>query len=386
MHRRDLTAFAIAGTLLLLAPRPALGAQRGDEARAKAAFARALELESQGNGPAALSLLWEAAGLSPRDAEVQNRLGEALERIGALDAAIDAYRRALAERADFRKASNNLILALAKAGRGAEAVERASALAAAAPGDADRLFTLGLAQSEQDVAAAIATFQRLLRMNPRHTLARYNLALVLRRVDRLDEALQELDRAIAIEPRAEAHYMRGVILMHEGDPSGAADALRAAIRLEPSYADAQFVLGSVLKSQRDWTGAAAALRRAIKLRPDFPAAYYTLAQVLRSAGDEVGARAQDAESERQRQRATAEHAALVWTSVGIQKAQDGDLLAALDSFRRAVAAFDRYAPAHYQMGIVLDRLGEPDAAQAAFARAHALNPSLVPPVRHRLID
>jgi tetratricopeptide (TPR) repeat protein len=386
MHRRDLTAFAIAGTLLLLPPRPALGAQRGDEARAKAAFARALELESQGNGPAALSLLWEAAGLSPRDAEVQNRLGEALERIGALDAAIDAYRRALAERPDFRKASNNLILALAKAGRGAEAVDRASALAAAAPGDPDRLFTLGLAQSEQDVAAAIATFQRLLRMNPRHTLGRYNLALVLRRVDRLGEALQELDRAIAIEPRAEAHYMRGVILMHQGDPSGAADALRAAIRLEPRYADAQFVLGSVLKSQRDWAGAAASLRRAIKLRPDFPAAYYTLAQVLRSSGDEAGARAQDAESERQRRLADDEHTALVWTSVGIQKARDGDLLAALDSFRRATGAFDRYAPAHYQMGLVLDRLGQADAARSAFARAQALNPSLVPPVRNGPID
>lgn len=381
MLRRNVAAYAIVGALIF-ATRSAVAVQRGDEPRAKAAFARALELQSQGNDSAALSLLWEAAGLAPRDADVQNRLGEALERIGALDAAIEAYRRALAERADFRNASNNLILALAKAGRGAEAVDRASALAAAAPGDADRLFTLGLAQSEQDVAAAIATFQRLLRMDPRHTLGRYNLALVLRRVDRLREALQELDRTIAIEPRAEAHYMRGVILMHQGDPSGAADALRAAIRLDPRYADAQFLLGSVLKSQRDWAGAAAALRRAITLRPDFPAAYYTLAQVLRSAGDEAGARAQEAESERQRQRATAEHAALVWTSVGIQKGQEGELLAALDSFRRAVAAFDRYAPAHYQMGLVLDRLGDAAAAQSAFARAQALNPSLLPPVRY----
>lgn len=382
-----MTPAVAAGLVACLLLLPAgLSAQRGDEARAKAAFARALELESQGNDSAALSLLWEAAGLTPRNADVQNRLGEALERIGALDGAIEAFRRALAERPDFRKASNNLILTLAKAGRGAEAVERASALAAAAPGDAERLFTLGLAQSEQDVAAAIATFQRLLRMDPRHTLGRYNLALVLRRVDRLGEALQELDRAIAIEPRAEAHYMRGVILMHQGDPAGAAEALRAAIRLEPRYTDAHFVLGSVLKSQRDLRGAAASLRRAIGLRPDFPAAYYTLAQVLRSAGDEAGARAQEAESDRQRRRAAHEHQALVWTSVGIQQAQDGELLAALDSFRRAAAAFDRYAPAHYQMGLVLDRLGEPDAAQAAFAKAQALNPSLVPPVRHEVID
>ena len=44
-------------------------------------------------------------------------------------------------------------------------------------------------------------------------------------------------------------------------------------------------------------------------------------------------------------------------------------------------SFDAYAPAHYQLGRALAALGEPDAARAAFARAHELNPSLVPPTR-----
>src|SRR5688500_4484598 len=91
-----------------------------------------------------LARLWEAAARAPRDADVQNRLGEALERIGALDAALDAYRSALSARPDFRQASNNLILALVKVGKGEEAVQRARALAAAAPDDPDRHFTLGL--------------------------------------------------------------------------------------------------------------------------------------------------------------------------------------------------------------------------------------------------
>src|SRR5688572_10267767 len=84
--------------------------EQDESARAKQAYARAIELEAAGNHSAALSLLWEAAGLAPRDADVQNRLGEALERIGALDAAVEAYRAAVAARPDFRKASNNLIL------------------------------------------------------------------------------------------------------------------------------------------------------------------------------------------------------------------------------------------------------------------------------------
>ena len=70
-------------------------APQDEHQRARRLYARAVELEAQSNWPAALSLLWEAAGLAPRDAEVQSRLGEALERIGALDAAIAAYRQSL---------------------------------------------------------------------------------------------------------------------------------------------------------------------------------------------------------------------------------------------------------------------------------------------------
>jgi tetratricopeptide (TPR) repeat protein len=347
--------------------------------RAKQAYARAIELEAAGNHAAALALLWEAAGLAPRDADVQHRLGEALERIGALDAAVEAYRAALAARPDFRKASNNLILALVTAGRGAEAVQRARALVAAAPDDADRLFTLGLAQSEQHVADAIASFRRVLEIAPRHALARYNLALVLRRADRLPDAIEELERALAIEPRAEVHYTLGIIYWHRGDLERAARALRAAVAARADYADAQYTLGAVLKSARDWKGASAALRRAIVLRPADAAAHYTLGQVLQSSGDADGARHHLAEAERLRLRVQAEQEARVWTSVGAGELDRGDPEAALASFRRAVAAFEGYAPAHYQMGRALQRLGRDETARAAFARAQQLNPSLLPP-------
>jgi tetratricopeptide (TPR) repeat protein len=347
--------------------------------RAKQAYERGIELESQGNHAAALSLLWEAAGLAPRDADIQNRLGEALERMGALDGAVDAYRRAIAERPGFRKASNNLILALGKVGKSAEAVERARALVAASPSDPDRLFTLGLALSEHDVEQSIAAFTRTLELAPRHALARYNLALVLRRVDRQADALRELDAALAIERRPQALYTQGVIYWHQGDLRRAADSLRAAIAISSDYADAHYALGGVLKTERDWTGAAASLRKAIALQPDLFSARYALAQVLRSAGDERGARATIDEAERLRDRSNREREAITWTSVGIQKVEGGDLSGALDALTRATAAFDTYAPAHYQMGLVFSRLGRADAARAAFARAQQLNPSLVPP-------
>jgi tetratricopeptide (TPR) repeat protein len=374
--RRWLLAIPVA---CLLAVGVAAGREQDASARARDAYARAIELQTAGNHAAALSLLWEAAGLTPHDADVQNGLGEALERMGALDAAVDAYRSALSERPDFRKASNNLILALVKSGKGEEAVQRASVLAAAAPEDPDRQFTLGLAQSEQNVTEAIASFRRVLDIAPRHTLARYNLALVLRRADRVPEAIDELERALAIEPRAEVHYTLGVIYWQQGDLERAARALRAAVAARADYAEAHATLGAVLKSGRDLKGAAASLGRAIALGPDLQAAHYTLGQVLQLSGDARGARAHLAEAERLRLRAQAEQQAGVWTAVGTHQLDAGDPTAAVESFRRAIAVFEACAPAHYQMGRALQRLDRPEAARAAFARAHRLNPSLVPP-------
>jgi tetratricopeptide (TPR) repeat protein len=108
-------------------------------------------------------------------------------------------------------------------------------------------------------------------------------------------------------------------------------------------------------------------------------AHYTLGRILQSTGDETGARTHLSEAERLRERAAREQEANVWTSTGTQKLEAGDARGALDHFRRATAIDDAYAPAHYQMGRALERLGQLDASRAAFARARELNPSLIPP-------
>ena len=377
-YDRVVRSFAAAVMCALVAVATATAVEQTD-ARARDAYTRALELEERGNNAAALPLLWEAAGLAPRDADIQNRLGEALERIGALDAAIDAYRAALAQRPSYTKASNNLILTLVKAGKAGDAIARARALISEAPDDAERVFTLGLAQSEADVPGAIATFRRTLQMAPGHALARYNLALVLQRADRIPEAVTELKRTLDAEPRPEAHYALGVIYWHEGDFQEAISELRAAIGAQPAYADAHLALGAVLKAKRDYPAAAAALRRAVSLRPDLPAGHYTLAQVLQLQGDRAGAHTQREEAERLRRQAERSQEAGVWTAVGSQKLAARDLGGAADCFRRAVEVFPPYAPAHYQLGLVLLSMGKRDAARASFAKANELNPALVPP-------
>ena len=346
---------------------------------ARASYAQALELQRESNDAAALTLLWEAAALDPRDADIQNALGEALDRIGALDGAVAAYRASLDARPDFQKAANNLILALAKSGRGEEAVERARARVAEKPGDAERQFTLGLAQSEQDVTGAIETFRRTLALAPRHVLARYNLALTLSRVDRAGEAIEELRRAIQVESRPELHDALGVIYWHEGDLDRATAALRDAIAANDRYADAYDALGAVLTAKHDWTGAAAALGRAIALRPERAESHSALAHVLQMSGDETGARREFERAEQLRRDRAREREASALTAAAAQQFDRGELTQALATLRHATAVLNTYAPAFYQMGRTLQKLGREAEAGDAFARARQLNPSLALP-------
>ena len=121
------------------------------------------------------------------------------------------------------------------------------------------------------------------------------------------------------------------------------------------------------------------MQRAVALRPDLPAPHIVLAQVLALADDEAGAKRESAEADRLRARSQQSQEAATWTAVGAQKLDAGDAAAGADCFRRAIQAFDGFAPAHYQLGRALDRLGQHAAARAAFARAQQLNPALVPP-------
>ena len=362
----------------VLTGQAALAAQQGTP-RARDLYDTARRLQQNGNERGALTLLWEAAGLAPRDGDIQSALGSALERIGALDAAADAYRAAADAPTAPASAERNLVLVLVKAGRSPEAIARAKAGAKRAPADPDRWFTLGLAQSDVDVDAAIDSFHHVLTLDPRHGLAEYNLALVLARADRADAALDALHAAAALGPRPEISYTLGSIYWHQGDLDRAVKALTDATNARPDYADALLLLGTVLNARGDVKSSISPLQRAIGLRPDLPAPHIVLAQTLTRMGDPQGAQRESAEAERLRAVSENARTAGALTAAGVQQLDAGDAQAAAACFRRAIQAFDTFAPAHYHLGRALEMLGQHDEARKAFARAQALNPALVPP-------
>jgi Flp pilus assembly protein TadD len=59
--------------------------------------------------------------------------------------------------------------------------------------------------------------------------------------------------------------------------------------------------------------------------------------------------------------------------------KDGETAAAMEFFERALKLDPAYAPAHYQKGLALLRLGKKDEAQVAFTEAQKLDRRLRPP-------
>ena len=280
----------------------------------------------------------------------------------------------------FQKAANNLILTLVKAGHGEEAVMRAKALVAEAPRDADRYFTLGLAESEQDVDAAIATFRRVLELDPGHTLARYNLALVLKRADRLPEAVDDSDARDRDRAAAEAFYTLGVIYWQQGDSDGAARALRratamdAALRRRALHArrgpcraqGLERCIGCAPPRDCDQAGDARRTRHA-----------GAGASAVRRCGRRHGRIRRSCNASARVPRSSRRRASGRRSGAGQPKAEI--LVGALDSSAAPPPCSKDMLRRTTRSAWCSSGSGQHDAARAAFARAAQLNPGLVPP-------
>ena len=179
--------------------------------------------------------------------------GMALHRQGRLDAAVEAYGRALA----------------------------------AEPAFAEALNALGIARQQQgDLESAIASYRAALAAKPDYTSACSNLGAALLCRGDLDGALEWGERAIHLQPdHADAHYNLGQVLHQRGEIEAAAAAYTRASDLDPGHASAWNNLGIALRDLGRPGEAVAAYARALGLRPDAAEIRYNQAMALLEDGD-----------------------------------------------------------------------------------------------------
>jgi tetratricopeptide (TPR) repeat protein len=115
--------------------------------------------------------------------------------------------------------------------------------------------------------------------------SRYNLGAMLEARGALDEAVEQLQAAVAIRPNdAVANNALGGALLAKGDVSGAMTRFNAALATQPDYFDAHYNLGNAFAGQGDFKAAAEQFGEAAKINPDDANAQANLGSALVQLG------------------------------------------------------------------------------------------------------
>src|SRR6185295_747666 len=112
------------------------------------------------------------------------------------------------------------------------------------PKDAEMRYQLGLAWNEAgDLQQARQELETAVQLNPRHATAWYNLGLAQNAAGQPDVAIESLLRGESAEPRdPRIPYARATIHARLGQNKLAGLAARRALEIDPAYTEARQLL------------------------------------------------------------------------------------------------------------------------------------------------
>ncbi len=278
-----------------------------------------------GETAASLEVLEPLAREQPSWPAAQLELGIALGESGRAQESIAALKRATALQPDlpdaWRLLADQLDLSgdaagadqararfIKSANRDPRLMAAATALVANNVPEAEARLREHLKLHETDVAAlrmlaevaarlrryvdAEALLVRCLELAPSFDAARHNYAVVLFRQTKSEEALPEIERLLAKEPRNPGYRnLKAAILAHLGDYSESIETYEAVLREFPEQPKVWLSYGHALKTARRHDESVAAYRHGIELQPSLGEAYWSLANLktFRFSEADVGA-------------------------------------------------------------------------------------------------
>ncbi len=260
-------------------------------------------------------------------------------------------------------------IAAHKEGRIDEAEEGYRRVLAHDPQSAEAHFMLGLVHLLRNrLPEALSSLSRAIAIDPEDARYHNNLGKALMGLARAQEALEAFESALARRPDFEnALFGRGAALMALGRLSEAEKAFEAILARHPAHADALTNLSVLLIKQNRNAAAAAVLRRGLEQHPQDPRLLSNLANALEKLND-----LDAAESAAQR----ALEAAPELTEPQFSLARIDHRRGRFDQARARLVTLltkplrdEERLDALFELGSVLDRLGQPAAAMSAFAQA-----------------
>ena len=212
--------------------------------------------------------------------------------------------------------------------------------------------------SRDDCERALPYFEKAVDSDNNYAEAWAQSGFCKEKLGRHAEAIEASKKAVSLRPAAESYFNIGLASYYLKQYREAADAYRAAIRLDPyNSADAYYALGLVY---RDWGKAdeeIQAYKQAIKLKPDYISAYERLgSRYFRSKKYAEAA-------EVYKQLATLKPGdAAANNSLGETYLEMSKYNEAVENFRQAIRLKPDYGRAYFNLGKCFLAMGNRDAA------------------------
>jgi Flp pilus assembly protein TadD len=144
----------------------------------------------------------------------------------------------------------------------------------------DLLDEAQAALDKNDYEAAIPPLQKFIAEKPDVAYAHFQLAYAYTALKRTDDARQEYERCVTLDPKMpEAQLNLGILLL-ENRPADAVAPLRKAVELLPSQSRPRYLLGLAQERSGDLSGAAESFQGATRLDPKGVDSLTRLGQVL----------------------------------------------------------------------------------------------------------
>ncbi len=227
---------------------------------------------------------------------------------------------------------------------------------------------------------AVVELSAAVKLSPDMPDFRMDLAAVLLKMDRLDQAISTLRDLIARDPGdGPAHYMLARTLQQAGRADDARNEFAESATLNQAkhgLEQAGLLTANGIVDLRGGriADAVVKLQKAVELKPDYPEAQFYLGIALAQSGDAAHAIPAFTAALEKRPRSAEIH-----YNFGIALWQMGKAQQAIPEFRLAAELNPDDGLAHCALGKALLRGGDVSAGEAALRRAHELGACLPAP-------
>jgi arylsulfatase A-like enzyme/Flp pilus assembly protein TadD len=187
--------------------------------------------------------------------------------LGSLPGVLHAFETASAAGAGGESVDRQLAMALSETGRPAAAVTVLEKYRES--DEPETLNALGIALTDGGRPAdALPVFARILEIDPSNAIAYQNTGIALLKLDRVDEARQNLEASLRLGKRhTRAWNALGVAWLRLGQPQKAIETWERCLEINPDQYDALYNIGRVAGQLHDWKKARAALERFVATAP-----------------------------------------------------------------------------------------------------------------------